>query len=146
MYCDAQGRSDPNGDFQMIGGKTTLRPGRGIGFDLAFIDTAPASGSVFLRDNSATFSDAERQFADSAEGQCVVAYARSCHRLSTGHLGDRAPEFTDARAAAAIKAEVAKIAAGQRYLDQMTAHADQLERGAEEARQRGIAGLNGWRN
>jgi cytochrome c553 len=146
MYCDANGRPDPNGDYEMINGKKVLRDGRSASFGLNFRDGAPSKSSVFLRDNPTMFTDAERQLFDSDEGRSIIAYARHCHRLSTGHLGDRAPEFTDAQAAAAIKQTIAQREGSARKIAQMTADADALEQQAAQARKDMIARMNGWRN
>lgn len=141
MYCDRHGRPDPNGQFQMKDGKVILREGGRVSFDLSFYDSAPPSSSVFLQDTPVTFNDAERQLFDSAEGQSIIAYAKSKHRMGTAYLGDRAPEFTDAQAAAAIKAHVAQSERGRQYLAQMTAQNDELQRQAEQARREYVADL-----
>lgn len=43
-YCDHLGRPDPNGDYEIIGGKILLRDGRHIGLNvMMFLD---ASGGI----------------------------------------------------------------------------------------------------
>ncbi|MFT4056164.1 MAG: DUF2213 domain-containing protein [Novosphingobium sp.] len=101
--------------------------------------------SMYNQGGSNMFTDAERQLFDSEEGKCIIAHAKMCHRLSTGYLGDRAPEFTDAQAAAAIKKHVAQHEAGQRAIAEMTAKADQMQRDSHAAFQRGVDSLNNWR-
>jgi hypothetical protein len=96
--------------------------------------------------NSNMFTDAEARLFDSDEGRCLIAHAKMCHRLSTGYLGDRAPEFTDAQAAAAIRKHVAQHEAGARAIAQMTDSADELQRQAAQARKDMIGRMNGWRN
>lgn len=110
------------------------------GNHIAQVPVGRAGSTCRLGDSATTagipgmFTDAERQFADSDEGRCVVAYAKMKHRTSTGYLGDRAPEFTDAQAVGAIKAHVAQSEAGRRAIAQMTADANALEQQAEAAR------------
>lgn len=93
-FCDANGRPDPYGDYQLINGKVCLRPGGRIGFDLAFMDATPATGAVFL-------TDAE-PVVDAAERTVAVARAKMIHNLSHAHLGDSAPKFTAEDEARAI--------------------------------------------
>lgn len=107
----------------MKNGNMILREGRRISFNLSMMDAAPKppSNSVYLTDTTVTFNDAEQHLFDSAEGQCIIAQASSKHRLGTAFFGDRAPDFTDAQAAAAIKAFVAQSERGRAHLANMTA-------------------------
>jgi len=50
-----------------------------------------------------TFTDAEQRFADSPDGLRVVARARRDFDLRNGHMGDRAPQWTDAMQAAVVR-------------------------------------------
>jgi cytochrome c553 len=151
MRYDKQGRQDPNGHYEMRDGKLVsrmLQPGEHVTFSMAMMDgaspTATAS-SVFFRDNAAMFTDAEHQLFNSDEGRNVIAYAKMCHRTSKAWMGDRAPEFTDAQAAEAIKKHVAQYEAGQRAIAEMTAKADQMQRDSESAYHRGANAHNDWR-
>lgn len=138
MYCDATGRPHPNGHYQMIDGKVSRRvmqPGEYVSFNMAFMDSAPSANRVFLMD-TATFTDAERQFADSAEGQFVVAQARASHTRKTAYLGSRAPVFNDAMAAGAIRAASAQTAGMQKVLDQCASDEPRLRADADAARRR----------
>lgn len=144
MHCDRHGHPDANGDYQMVDGKIVLRDGRRAHFDITMMDNAPRT-ATFFRD-ATMFTDAERQMFDSDEGKSIIAHAKMCHRLSNGYLGDRAPEFTDAQAASAIKKHVAQSEAGVRAIAQMTASADELEQHAAQARKDMIARMNGSRN
>lgn len=42
-YCDAQGRPDPNGQYEIAPRRNTLKDGERVSFDLAFMDSAPAT-------------------------------------------------------------------------------------------------------
>jgi hypothetical protein len=151
MRYDASGRPDPNGQYMMSDGKlvrSALQEGEYLGFNMAFCDAASSrarTASVFLRDSTTTFTDAERTFADSVEGQASVSKARGEHLLRTRYMGDNAPAFTDAHATAAVKAALTQRAATKQYVDQMSAQLPELQRQADEARQRHAVGLNNWR-
>lgn len=135
MYCDATGRPHPNGHYQMIDGKVSRRvmqPGEYVSFNMSFMDSAPSANRVFLMD-AATFTDAERQFADSAEGQYEIAKAKSDHRLRTAYLGDRAPAWTDAMAAGVIRAASAQKVRTKSFLDQCADDRVRLEAEAAAA-------------
>lgn len=131
MYCDATGRPDPNGQYQLVDGKVLLRPGGYTSFDVALMDAAPRGNRVFLTD--AAFTDAERTFADSAEGQYVIAKAKSDHRLRTAYLGDRAPAWTDAMAMGVIRAASSQKIGTQNFLDQCAADEVRLKIEADVA-------------
>lgn len=109
IFCDAHGRPDPNGIYELINGRPVLRDGQSMRFSMAFMDSAarPDSGGhrVFLTDDRTrtTFSDTERRFADSAEGQAAIAYERNKHALSEAHKGADARPWTDAMEADAIR-------------------------------------------
>lgn len=146
MYCNAQGHPDPNGDYEMRGGKMILRDGRRIGVDLSFMDAAPKpSGQTVYLTDAITFTDAERQFADSAEGQTAVAYAKSNHDLRHAYMGANAPAFTDAQAQAIVKSAVAQRAAQQQQNAAARDHAVTLSVEAEAAYQRQSYLQNAWR-
>jgi hypothetical protein len=102
MYCDEHGKPHPDGDFQMMDGKMVLREGRSIRFSMALLDTARQAPTVFMHD-AATFTDAERTFADSAEGRAVIARAEMVHDQQR-RRGEADNTFTDTQATAAIKA------------------------------------------
>jgi hypothetical protein len=127
--------------------QATMRQIRGN--HIALVSQGRAGSTCRIGDSqlgsSTMFTDADRTFADSAEGQCAIAHAKMVHRLNTGHLGGRAPEFTDHQAAQVIKNEVAQQAAGRRFVDEMNAQLPALQQQADEARQRMIGRLNGWR-
>lgn len=137
MYYDAYGRPDPSGHYEIRDGKLVgrvLRPGEHVSFDLSFADAAPSAGRVFLNDAATAFTDAERTFADSAEGQMLVAKARGEHRMRHAYRSDGAPAFTDAMAAEVIRSEVAQRANAQAFIDQYTAETDRMREAAEAAR------------
>lgn len=94
-----------------------------------------------MNNDATMFSDAERQLFDSDEGRNIIAYAKSCHRLNTAWMGDRAPAFTEADAATAIKDHVAQSEAGSRTIADMKAKADAME----AAFHSGVDSHNAWR-
>jgi len=96
MRCDRHGNPDPNGGFDLIDGKVILRSGTAIRYDIMARDAAAPRSSLFL-------TDAERAFADSAAGHLAVAKVRAEHARQHRYLGDAAPPFTDAMAAAAAR-------------------------------------------
>lgn len=49
------------------------------------------------------FTDAERSFADSAEGQCAIAHEKMKHRNREAYKGAGATPWTDAIEATAIR-------------------------------------------
>ena len=49
------------------------------------------------------FTDAERAFADSAEGQCAISYEKMKHYNREAHKGANAAPWTDAVEAATIR-------------------------------------------
>jgi len=124
MYCDANGRPDPNGDFELIRGKVCLRDGRPARFSIAdFRDGAPRS-SVYLTDGSVLVADAQiATFRDSAQGKEFLALLRSSPNSSRPdakaltadeeaaairrHLGGSRPQTVDADIAAARTREEA---------------------------------------
>jgi hypothetical protein len=79
-------------------------------------------------------TDAERQLADSPQGQMIVAQAKHTHYLRTAYLGDRAPEFTDAQAAAAVRSAVAQSNRTQQFIADYAAETDRLREQSEQAR------------
>lgn len=50
-----------------------------------------------------TFTDAEQRFADSPEGLTQIAKARREFELRNAHMGDRAPQWTDAMTAGVVQ-------------------------------------------
>lgn len=96
MRCDRHGNPDKDGGFDLIDGKVVLRHGTRLGVDLLFRDSGTPTGTHFL-------TDAERAFADSAAGHLAVAKVRAEHARQHRYLGDAAPPFTDAMAAAAAR-------------------------------------------
>ncbi len=133
MYCDANGRPDPNGDYQMIDGKMLLRDGRCIRFSVNMMDGKPAASSanqVFLRDTSPVptmFNDAENRLFMSDEGRVLVARARATHERKHAYMGDSAPAFTDAQAAQVIRQATAQKARAQSFADNIEAASDQAK-------------------
>lgn len=109
--------------------------------DQAWADRCQARQEYIDRTAGVTFSDAERQLFDSAEGKSIIAYAKHKHQLGTAFMGDRAPEFTDAQAAAAIRAHVAQSERGRQHLAQMTADNDAAMQARDQARREYIADL-----
>jgi hypothetical protein len=73
MYCDANGRPDPNGDYELINGSVCVRDGRGIVFNRMFMDSA---SGLNLRDAKSdppkSIDEALRQrFAEMAKQQGI---------------------------------------------------------------------------
>ena len=147
MYCDANGRPDPNGDYQLINGKKILRDGRAVRFDALLMRDSAAPSQVFLKDASTHFTDAERQLADSDEGRLIVTRAKGAHYRKHAYLGDRAPAFTDAQAAAAIRLEAGQKQSTQAILD-LCAMEEAVANGqlAEARRQRAYNISSRYRN
>jgi phage tail sheath gpL-like len=81
------------------------------------------------------FADAERAFADSAEGQRTVAYARHLHDIRERSHGALARPFTDADALAAIRCAMAGRASAteQRTNDAAASRAADYREGARAA-------------
>lgn len=54
MFCDAEGRPDPNGDFQMVDGKMIVRDGRTVRMPIMMRDSATriSDGVEMLRDSA----------------------------------------------------------------------------------------------
>lgn len=82
------------------------------------------------------FTDSERQLADSDEGRLIVSRAKNSHDRKYAYLGDRAPIFTDAQAAAAIKREAGQKQGTQAFLDQCATDEAALQAQAESARRK----------
>ncbi|WP_267395252.1 MULTISPECIES: hypothetical protein [unclassified Sphingomonas] len=130
--CDAAG-TVRNGYALDAGlGQSFVKPGDYIGFDMALCDSAlrPPVSSSSLPDN---------------QQAAIVAHARMTHRTSNAYLGDRAPAFTDAMAAAAVQkveGETARLRTNDAMYaaDAVTARAN-----AEAARARMTESLNSWR-
>lgn len=90
-------------------------------------------GDSLTTGDSTMFTDAERSLADSAEGGLIVAQAKHAHHLTTAWMGDRAPAFTDAQAAAAIRKAVVDQAQTQRVIDQCNADAERAKAACDAA-------------
>ena len=101
MYCDANGRPDQDGDFELINGKPILRDGRRIRI-----------GSTVFRDGAlhptGFLTLDEQSFADSAEGQHLVAYAKSSYSLRARHPSFTGAQWSDQMADAVIREQVAR--------------------------------------
>jgi len=147
-FCDANGRPDPNGIYELINGRPVLRDGQSMRFSLAFMDSSVRAGTgghrVFLTDDRAriALTDAEQRFADSAEGKAAIAYERSKHALSEAHRGTGSRPWTDAMEADAIRhltAQQAQAATSAVDLGDAASLADQAWAGANND-------LNAWRN
>lgn len=127
--------------------QATMRHIRGN--HIALVSQGRAGSTCRIGDSSTgtnvMFTDAEHQLFNSDEGRNIIAYAKMCHRTSKAWMGDRAPEFTDAQAAEAIKKHVAQYEAGQRAIAEMTAKADQVQRDSQSAYQSGVNAHNDWR-
>lgn len=111
MYYDQHGRPDPNGQFQKRDGKLMMRPGAYLSFDVFAADAAPIHSGTFLTDAPVTLNDAERAFADSAEGREVIAYAKSKHALN----GPRAGVWDQGKVREAIAAAMAQSQAAHNF-------------------------------
>ena len=93
---------------------------------------------MMLADSGPTQSigDAERAYADSAEGQAVIACARMVHELTRPGIA-----FNDADANAAIRNAMANAAAIADAEPNWKREADMAEARADAARERMIAEL-----
>jgi hypothetical protein len=105
-----------------------LTPGEHIGFDMAFMDSRPAPGRVFLRDTMLT--DAETSFAQSPEGREAIAYAKSCAAVRDACGGTRT--WTDSDERAAIQSAMIGRDKARRQIADQAAAAPGL-RAAEDA-------------
>ena len=97
MFCDANGRPNPDGDYQFIDGKMILRDGRSARMNIMLMDSAHDAPG-FIRDGSVQIADAQVvTFRDSPQGQEFLAQLRSSptHRHPTS-----APLTADAESAA----------------------------------------------
>lgn len=92
---------------------------------------------MMMTDSAAghSFVDAERAFADSAEGQRIVAYARHLHDIRERSHGAQACPFTDADAQAVIRGAMAgrATATEQRTNDAAASRAADYREGARAA-------------
>jgi hypothetical protein len=142
LFYDATGNPSPNGDFEYRDGKLQRRankflgPGDYLSFDIALMDAAPSGNRTFFRDGATTFTDAERQLAESPEGQMIVARARASHARKVRYLGDAAPQFTDAMKAAAIRAAIGDRQGTAATLDRCAASEPHAKAMLEDARRR----------
>lgn len=91
---------------------------------------------MMLADSGPVFRDAERAFADSGEGQAVIARARMVHELTCPSVA-----FTDADATAAVRAAMANDAAIADAEPNWNREADTAEARADAERDRMIAEL-----
>lgn len=113
-----------------------VRPGDYIGFDMAFLDAAPATAAMM--------TDAERSFADSAEGRAVIAHAKSVFDLGQAckPACQRAAWATDMASAAVRGRIAAQVAATSTPVaDAETA----TRRVIEQAAYARSADFNAWR-
>lgn len=132
QYVDANGRPDPNGDFELIGGKQILRDGRSVSSVMLMRDSAVTTGTVTICD---------------AQCGMIVAKARAEHQLRTAYMGDGAPEFTDAMAQAAVDRATAAAARSAGFIQQYTADAALIAADTEAVRAaRANRYHNGWRD
>lgn len=84
-YVDDNGRLDPDGNWQVVNGRTTLRPGRMARFNVMALDSAAPPA---VSDAAITVS---------------VERERYLHDLHNGKLGDQAPEFSSEQAVPACR-------------------------------------------
>lgn len=117
--------------------------GRFVTRDEAFSNGSLRDGysvvvSMLFADSNAQLSvaDAERAFADSGEGQAVIARARMVHELTRPGVA-----FTDADATAAVRAAMANDAAIAEAEPNWKREADMAEARADAERDRMIAEL-----
>lgn len=111
-----------------------ISPGEYVGFSLAFMDAARASGPV------AAFS------LSSGDREAVIARAQMIHHTNNAYLGDRAPAFTDVMAQLAVRKAENDLA--QRHVaDAASVVAGNHQRAeADAARAQMIDGIrNAWR-
>ena len=124
QYCDAYGRPDPDGKFEIVPRKKPLKDGERVGFELAFMEGAAPrpKGS-----NMPTSADA------------AVAYARMVYDKQHAYLGDKAPAFTDAMERQVRDAASAQPQPGRRSRHVVTtdAEVDAAYRGMMENYARG---------
>ena len=103
-----------------------LRDGYSVVVSMLFADGA----------NNLSVADAERAFADSAEGQAVIARARMVHELTRPGVA-----FADADATAAVRDAMANAAAIADAEPNWKREADMAEARADAERDRMIAEL-----
>ena len=123
QYTDKHGRFISKGEAHENG---ILKDGCTIRVPLMLADSGP----------SQTIQDAERAFADSGEGQAVIARARMVHELTCPGVA-----FTDADATAAVRAAMANAAAIADAEPNWKREADMAEARADAERDRMIAEL-----
>ncbi len=104
-YVDDNGRLDPDGNWQVVNGRTVLRPGRMARFNVMTMDSAAPP----------TVSDAAITVS--------VERERYLHDLRSGNLGDQATDFSSEQEAPARrdKLDATDIAAArQAMIDDLT--------------------------
>lgn len=102
-YCDANGRPDPRGSYELVGGKVrprTLRDGEYAGFNMAFADNGPSS-PIFLTDANVT----------DAAIAATVARERMIHDQRFAFMGDKAPAFDQEKATFLARSDAANASA-----------------------------------
>ncbi len=104
-------------------------------FGLSMRDEAPAGLNMF--DTAATFTDAERR--------TIIAIAQSDFNLSNAYLGDRAPQFTDAMAQAALATEAQARQQRAAFMTQATNDAAVQYATELTAARMAAEDLNAWR-
>lgn len=116
--------------------QATMRTIRGN--HIALVPQGRAGSACRIGDSSigslTMFTDAERQLFDSEEGRLIIAQAKMKHVRTHAYLGDRAPQFTDSQAAAAIKRAAAQKAGAQAVIDQSVNDTEAWKALAAEAR------------
>ena len=95
-------------DGYSVGVSRVFAEGDYMSFDINLVDAAAANGaaSVFFAD--ASFTDAERTFADSAEGKSALALARADFAMSEAHKGSAAAAWTADHEAGALRSILAQ--------------------------------------
>lgn len=109
--------------------QATMRQIRGN--HIALVPQGRAGSACRIGDSStgtsSMFNDAEYQLFNSDRGRVIIAQARASHHRKNAYLGDRAPEFTDAQAAMAVKHAAAQEAGAQSLADSSAAQTENLK-------------------
>lgn len=109
------------------------------GYREVLADGEHARMSLLMRDSASNLTTDEAAFRDSAEGQTVIAYAKSRFNLAISHPSHSGQNWTPAMADAAIRDHLGPSQTADPGLVA-------AQTAADAAYQRGIDGLNAWRN
>lgn len=88
MYFDANGRPNPNGDYELIDGKQVLRDGRRVRFDLLHILDSAKLPRILFQDAQADSHAWAREIRDAALGKPRIQFERQRSAAGVAHMND----------------------------------------------------------